>query len=445
MRQPANWYALVLLASAAAVLFWRLGEAPVQNWDEGFYALEAREFGAAGFVPSIGGAPWLDKPLLGVAFTAFAFRLFGTTTFALRFFPAIFSVAAVFLVYLVGQQLVGRILGFIAALSFLFSGAFLHPHFARTGDFDTMLAALVLAAVYAYLRAKENPRWLIVGAAALGVAMLIRGTPALLYGGVLVLHAMTTRRGPKLKYWGYAALVFVAIALPWHLYAAIKFPHEFFNEYIRHSFFGRITGSVDAHAGSPWFYVKFLFDRTGPLAIVGIAGLFASSLLFAWGAVPLAVLTLIATKVNWYVLPIVPAVYLGAALLIRRAVRREALAVAVFVVFAFPGTVNGLTHLLTEQKNPPVAELATDRPIYVFTEQLGWVGGQLLPQAAWYLSKGRQISFERMQDILAHDPTASFITDAEGFRLMKEEPTGTRLFVRQWADEFAFVELQPPQ
>lgn len=440
-----SWCGLVLLASAAAVLFWRLGDAPVQNWDEGFYALEAREFGAAGFVPSIGGTPWLDKPPLGVALTALSIKLFGTTAFALRFFPALFSIGLIGLMGLIGRRLLGPALGFAATLAFLLSGAFLHPHFARTGDFDTMLAALVLAAVYAYIRAKENPRWLIVGAAVLGVAMLIRGTPALLYGGILVLHALTTRRVSSLKYWGYAALAFVAIALPWHIYAAVRFPHEFFNEYVRQSFFGRITESVDAHAGSPWFYVKFLFDRTGPLAVIGIAGLFASSLLFAWGAVPLVILSTIATKVNWYILPIVPAIYLGAALLVRRIFRRTVLAVAVFIVFAFPGTVNGLTYLFTEQKNPPVAELATDRPIYIFTEQLGWVGGRLLPQVAWYLPNGRQISVERMQDILAHDPTASFITDAIGLRRMKEESTGSRLFVREWAGEFALVELQPPQ
>lgn len=144
--------ALITLA-AAALRFYRLGDWSLSG-DEGF----TLTFSTDGFT-------WRDLRPLGFALNHYlAIPLFGSTDFALRFFPALFGVTAVPLVGGLTWAVYGRAAGIFTALLIAFApGLIGHSQFARYYMQSFTLTAVVPFSTVLYLRTRR-PRWLVIGA-----------------------------------------------------------------------------------------------------------------------------------------------------------------------------------------------------------------------------------------------------------------------------------------
>ena len=88
-------YWLLLFAAAAALLFAGNGSLLITDSVESNYALTAKEMVLSGdwLSPQIYGHYWYDKPIFFYWLTALAYKMFGFTEFASRFFPALFGLA----------------------------------------------------------------------------------------------------------------------------------------------------------------------------------------------------------------------------------------------------------------------------------------------------------------------------------------------------------------
>lgn len=86
---------------------------------ESNYALTAKEMLASGdyFSPRIFGNYWYDKPIFFYWELIAAFKLFGISNFAARFFPALFGVAGILLAYAFTARLYDKKTGFSRASS----------------------------------------------------------------------------------------------------------------------------------------------------------------------------------------------------------------------------------------------------------------------------------------------------------------------------------------
>ena len=119
-------YWLLLFAAAAALLFAGNGSLLITDSVESNYALTAKEMVLSGdwLSPQIYGHYWYDKPIFFHWMTALAYKMFGFTEFASRFFPALFGLGSVALLAWGGSKLENARSGFISALVLLSSVEF---------------------------------------------------------------------------------------------------------------------------------------------------------------------------------------------------------------------------------------------------------------------------------------------------------------------------------
>lgn len=182
--------------------------------------------------PYIDGIRFFDKPPLMYWMAAGSMKIFGAYDWAARL-PLSLMVLALFLwVYLLGVRFFGERGGFYSALAMATS---LGPYlFTRFYIPDIMNALWMTAGVHLFLlaldRVKEShsARWPAWGfAAAMALNLLTKGLIGIVFPlGFVVLYLLFTRQLAALKkmYLGTSTLLFLLIALPWHVLAALRNP-----------------------------------------------------------------------------------------------------------------------------------------------------------------------------------------------------------------------------
>lgn len=180
----------------------------------------------------IDGIRYLEKPPLQFWLVAASYAAFGATAFATRFPLALAVVGLVLMVYSFGRRWFGERAGFYAGLIMCVSpGVFL---FTRIMIPEAIYAFFFTATFYLFLRAWQgtiSPRKGYWGAAALiALAVLTRSLIGFVFPvGIIFCFLLATgglkqwRRLPLIS----SAIVFLLIALPWHI-AAIFSGRGFF-------------------------------------------------------------------------------------------------------------------------------------------------------------------------------------------------------------------------
>src|SRR5689334_17852103 len=103
---PKSWanvsWPVGVVALAASIIFWRLGEHPIYWWDEARIGLNSLEMVKhPGLIVRYNGAPelWNTKPPLVVWLNALSMSVFGINEWAIRLPAALAAVGTVFAVY----------------------------------------------------------------------------------------------------------------------------------------------------------------------------------------------------------------------------------------------------------------------------------------------------------------------------------------------------------
>ncbi|CAN0429108.1 unnamed protein product, partial [Phaeothamnion confervicola] len=219
---------LLLAAFAFNAFALDLGSYGILDTNEGLYAQIAAEMRAGGdwIVPHLDGLPYIEKPPLLYWLTALGFGLFGPTEAAARAVPAAASLSvvatALWLGARTGRPMAGWVAGLIVATSIVTIAI------GRTLYFDmlnTALVSLALAAAYVGLdEGKAGP--IRLAAAALALAVLTKGLVGMGLCAIVLASFLVATRAP-LAHWKrlldpVAILVFLAIAVPWHVAAALR-------------------------------------------------------------------------------------------------------------------------------------------------------------------------------------------------------------------------------
>jgi len=251
-------------------------------------------------------------------------RLFGPSEWALRLPSAVAAIATLAIVTGFTWRLTRPTSTALLACIFLVTSRdFFGNHAAATGDYDALLCLFTTAYVcvlfFALHRRRPNP-WAILSAGALvAAAVLTKGIAGLFPGLGIVIYLVATRRWFRLftSPWylvsGCAAALVTAgyyglreLAAPGFLAAVMH--NELGDRYFR---------TIGAHIGSPWTYLLLICKghfSVGPLALLAPFGLAARpsrswlGLLYSLciaGSL-LILLSLGATKLEWYILPAYP-------------------------------------------------------------------------------------------------------------------------------------------
>jgi 4-amino-4-deoxy-L-arabinose transferase-like glycosyltransferase len=312
---------------AALLFFPKLGETPFRR-AEIYFADAARAMVEGGdwVIPHFRGQPFFDKPPLSYWAVGASFKLFGFSIAAARIVPAIAALLVIAATILLGWLL------WKDRRTALYSGWILVSTipfitFARIAMSDMLLVLgstlAVLLAVF-YYRSDRPPSFLVVVlAGVLGAGFLNKGPIALVVPGFALLCLIWEHweRRPKLSPATLlsAALVFFVIALGWfgavYLRMGIE-PLRFF--FIRENL-QRFSG--DAHdVGKPlWFYLVTYLGQGAPWSVflpfaasLFLRRQFDSSVrtLILWIVLVVSLLSLSQGKLDYYLLPLYPAVAL---------------------------------------------------------------------------------------------------------------------------------------
>lgn len=363
--------ALSLAALAAAFILPGLGTESLTNWDEAIYGVVVRELlEHPGVTLHYGGEPLFAKPPLLFWLMAASSAVLGLTEFALRLPSALFGLLTVILAYLAGRELAGRASGILAALLLL--GV---PHFvawSRLAMLDVPLVAFGLLSVVLILYGERRPGLTIAAGAAFGLAILTKWVAAFLFVPGLV-ALVVARRGVRAlvsREMLAAAGAALLIALPWHLHQAIVYGRDFVESYVLLHVVKRIKqpfaplhvgkGTEQSlalqHTGGPSYYFTLYKHDAGLLAPVHAIGLalaiaitvrrrdWPSGAVVLLAAAPFMSVSLMATKIGWYLIPVYPGAALATALATTRLLRSRtarAAACAVALPLAVSGALDG--------------------------------------------------------------------------------------------------------
>jgi 4-amino-4-deoxy-L-arabinose transferase-like glycosyltransferase len=301
------------------VLLPSLGAAPLER-AEIYFMDVARAMVETGdwLVPRYQGQEFFDKPALTYWLMAAAFRGLGFTLGAGRVVSALAALGSIAATAWLGRRLLGPRAAALGALAF--GTTLLVLSFGRVAMSDMLLTLWCTLAVAIAVSATEaggatTARMAALGAT-LGLGFLTKGPVAVVLAGlgvvVLIVRGVDGRR---LKAGGReaaaAAAAFAAVGLGW--FGAVTWhlgpgPLEYF--FFRENLQRFAGGTYDA-ARSPLFYVWTYFAAGLPWSllfpIAAWTGARCCSFLLSWMVLMAVPLSLSRGKIDYYLLPLLPA------------------------------------------------------------------------------------------------------------------------------------------
>lgn len=289
------------------ILYLGLGRDYLFEWDEAIYGqlgVEARS--DHNFLTSHWNRElWLEKPPAITWVTALGQSLVSSPELGSRLLMPLFAAATLYAIYQIGVYFGGTLLGASSVAILGYFNLFLSR--ARVVNTDGMLLAAIAWLVWLLLKGSSPWKVGLVAALAVfakgpaGVLALLIATPILL-------------KKPR-KYLYNAALSFLIIVLPWHLYQLAVNGSAFYTPYLLEQVFRRATVPIEFHLESRYFYFISLYKDLG-LGVLLVAALgFLFSLKYTWlfsiwALLPLFIFTLAKTRLSWYILPSYPGIAL---------------------------------------------------------------------------------------------------------------------------------------
>lgn len=264
VHSRSSWIKDLLLLSLAASLWLcgLLGMRPLANPDEGRYSEIPREMAASGdyVTPRLNGVKYFEKPPLLYWLTATTFKAFGVNPFTARLWNGLFAVLGVLMTYVAARVLHGRMAGIWSAV--VLATSLLYYGLTHILLLDMAVAVEMAGALFAFLLAVREPAgrkrlgFFLAFYVFMALATLTKGLIGfMLPGAVVFLWLLLLNRWKSL--WPFhpilGILVFLGIAAPWHVFAALANPSAdgtVWPGYAR----GLELHKLSQNTGWTWFY-----------------------------------------------------------------------------------------------------------------------------------------------------------------------------------------------
>jgi len=330
--------AVVLLIAAAFIT-------PLQRdlfvGDETKYGQVVREMRSthAFFLPTLNGTPFTHKPPIHfwlIDLLTFPLGVYSTWAFVL---PSL--MAFVFLLWLM-WKVGGPLAAFICGSSMMIWTS------AQSARMDVSFTAMIVLALWQLERFfdRDDFRALLWCGLAIGVAILIKGPMAPVIAIVLFfLEWMRRKRAPRGNY-APAIMAMMVIPLLWFVPAMLLGGSAYTRDVIVKQTVGRAVASW-VHNAPPWFYVIHLPATLFPwffLAVVAIVAMWRTHrFLINWILAVLVPYSVMSSKLDIYMMAMIPAMALQIAEYVKES-RRPArianlIAIALMLILAITGLV----------------------------------------------------------------------------------------------------------
>jgi 4-amino-4-deoxy-L-arabinose transferase-like glycosyltransferase len=307
---------LLVVSLVLFLLF--LGNLPLRDWDEGTYAIVAREIYRTGnwLYPTLQGEPFMLKPPLMQWLIAFCYQLGGVQEFTTRFPGAVLTALGVPLLYLLGRLVFNQSLpALFAALVYLTMLPVVRH--GRLAMLDGMTISFFLLLLFCLLKARHDKKYALGVGFCLGLITLTKGLLVLVLGGIAGLFLVANRQLSLLKnpYFWAGMLLGNSPAVAWYLAQWQHYGDTFLQVHFQSQTFDRLGQAVEGHNGPPWYYLIEVLKYGFPWLLFVPGGLYMAGKKrhTTWGALTLIgtivyflTVSLMGTKLPWYVMPVYP-------------------------------------------------------------------------------------------------------------------------------------------
>jgi 4-amino-4-deoxy-L-arabinose transferase-like glycosyltransferase len=298
--------------------------------ESGRELLETQRF----IVPLMNYEQWLDKPATDFCLIAASLKMFGINEFAGRFPAAVSGILEAILLFVLARRILSVRQALFSSLALLAFPLFIVV--GRTSLSDEPLSLCLCCAVLSFALASitKRNRYLIPAYVGLGLAILFKGPfLALIFAGLVVgaYLLLTERANLSIAAWKLRPLVGLlgaaAIALPYYIWAHVGTNGEFTTNFFLRQNLGRAAGTVN-HVRPFWWYAPVLLGGVFPWSLIlTFAGRFLRRIMsldsvrstprvkllkFAvcWAVLGFCFFSAVPTKLETYIVPILPAVAL---------------------------------------------------------------------------------------------------------------------------------------
>ncbi|MEL7315842.1 MAG: glycosyltransferase family 39 protein, partial [Cyanobacteria bacterium J06559_3] len=331
--QTSDRRLILLLFVAALLLFCSdLNGVPLRDWDEGTVAQVAREISrgdtwTAWLHPQLWGQPYLNKPPLMHGLIAVAYRLWGEQTWVARLPGAFLTAVSVPLLFLLGREIFPTRLPALLGASVYLTLLPVVRH-GRLAMLDGAVVCFFIATLWMLVQMiasptssmRRSPYWYYgvgIGFALMG---LTKGILAVLLLAIALLFLAWA--DPKQLRSPHLWLGLCLGSLPvigWYLLQWQYYGQQFIDTAVMTQSLDRIWSTVERHEGPPWYYLLELLKYSWPWLIFWPTGAWLtwrsrhqpwSKLLLVWTGGYLLTISIMGTKLPWYIFPLYPAIAL---------------------------------------------------------------------------------------------------------------------------------------
>jgi 4-amino-4-deoxy-L-arabinose transferase-like glycosyltransferase len=360
----SRYWIVLMVALVACVWFGTLDARHLRPTDEGRYAEIAREMFVSGDWVTIryNDLKYFEKPPFHLWVTALVYHAFGVGEWQARLWVGVSGALGMLLTMLAARRWYGPGVGLLSGLVLLaapnwnFGAHFNSLDMGLSGALAAVLAGALIAQ-HPQTGAAARRRWMWFAWGAIGVAVLTKGLIGIVVPGLaLVVYSLWAR---DLQIWrrlhiASGVLLMLAITVPWFWLVARRNP-EFLHFFFVHEHFQRYLSKVHQRSAPIWYFVPQLLGGFAPWLGLwpGIVarirdpapgeGLRPALLLAAWASSIFVFFSLSSSKLPGYILPMMPALAVLAALALDRLSARAwsrqltgALVVCVGLVLASP-------------------------------------------------------------------------------------------------------------
>lgn len=339
IRNQNAWierFIVMALLIAGLLLFTiNLGSLPLRDWDEGTVAQVAREILEAPsgsdrwLFPTLWGDPYLNKPPLVHDLIATFYRWGGVNETMARLPSALLMAVSVPLFYGLGKELFSTTQpALLAALIYLTSLPLVRH--GRLAMLDGAVICFLILLIWCVLRSRRDLRWCLGIGLSLSLIGLSKGMMALLLAAIALgfLWWDTPRLFRSFYFWGGLFLGGLPV-VSWYGWQWLHYQQTFVETAVFSQSLSRVWRAVGDNSGPPWYYLQ-RFLHFLPWLMFSLYGLRLAwrerlwswaKLVIVWSGIYFLVVSVMSTKLPWYILPIYPGFALAASGVITEVLR----------------------------------------------------------------------------------------------------------------------------
>lgn len=311
-------WTLILFAAALCLGLVNLGGVPLRDWDEGTYAMVAREIHRSGewMFLTLQGQPFLLKPPLLEWLIACGYQFWGIHEWTTRLFPALITAFSVPLLYQIGRLLFEQQRVALTAAQVYLTLLPVVRH-GRLAMHDGIAVTAFLLLILCCLKARHHRIWGLGVGIAVGLIGLSKGILVILLGAIASLFLIWEKEAALLfhPYTGLGLILGGIPLLGWYGAQVQKYGTTFWQVHFLSQSFDRVWQSVEGNRGPLWYYLLEVLKYGWPWLIflpIGAVWLWRYRYV-TWAKLTglgfigyLGPISLMGTKLPWYIMPLYP-------------------------------------------------------------------------------------------------------------------------------------------